>query len=239
MGRRGLIQHAGIAGLALVAVARLVSGCGGPPSYNQPLGTLTYSTPNTLPPPWTATVWTEGAATAVAGWQAYRGVDVELSLPSGFAGGDPVAQREELLSIARAAGPGYEGIVRALDEQPESLRFYAWELEQYEMTVAVTFHDVLAEMSVETYLSVWADSVVQQFPEFEEVSQGPVQIGGQTVGRAVLDLTQDGSVTRQISYLFKQDASVWVLGYAFPAERYVDLVPIVERSVQTFLIVPN
>jgi hypothetical protein len=165
-------------------------------------------------------------------------VDVELSLPSGFTGGDPVAQREELLSIARAAGPGYEGIVQALEEQPENLRFYSWELEQYEMTVAVTFHDALAEMSVETYLGVWVDSVVELFPEFNEVSQGPVQIGNQTVGRAVLDLTQGGSVTRQISYLFKQEASVWVLGYAFPADRYVDLVPIVERSVQTFRVGP-
>ena len=170
----------------------------------------------------------------MTGWHAYRGVDVELWLPSGFVGGDPAARREELLGIARAAGPGYEEIVQTLEEQPENLRFYSWELEEYETIVVITTHEAPAEMSVEAYLGEWVDTVVQQFPEYGEVSKGPVQIGGQTVGRAVLDLTHAGAVTRQISYLFKEGASVWVLGYAFPADRYTDLLPMVELSVQTF-----
>jgi hypothetical protein len=63
-------------------------------------------------------------------------------------------------------------------------------------------------------------------------------VGERIVGRAVLDLTREGAVTRQISYLFKEGATVWVLGYAFPADRYAELLPMVETSVTTFRGVP-
>jgi hypothetical protein len=159
---------------------------------------------------------------------------VELWLPAGFVGGDPAALLGELLEAARAAGPGFEEIVQAIEEQPESLLFCSWELEQYEMIVTVTVQEAPAEMSVEAYLGQWVQSMLQQQPAYDEVSKGPVQIDGEIVGRAVLDLTREGTVTRQISYLVKNGATVWVLGYLFPADRYIDLVPVVERSVQTF-----
>jgi hypothetical protein len=102
------------------------------------------------------------------------------------------------------------------------------------MTVAVTRHEAPAEISAEVYLAEWVGAVLGQFPAFDEISQGPVTIAGQVVGRAVMDLTRQGAVTRQISYLFKEGETVWVLGYGFPAERYTELGPMVELSVQTF-----
>jgi hypothetical protein len=200
-----------------------------------PQGTLVYSTPNALPPAWTPTT---AAPTPIPGWQVYRGVDVELWLPSEFVGGDPVAQIEELLGLARAAGPGYEGIVQALEQRPENLRFYSWELTTYETIVGVTRHDAPADMAVDAYVGEWVNTVLQQVPGFNAVSQGTAQVGERTVGRAVLDLTREGAVTRQISYLFKEGATVWVLGYAFPADRYAELLPMVETSVTTFRGMP-
>src|SRR3972149_84882 len=110
----------------------------------QPLGTLVYTTPNTLPPPWTATA---AAPTPIPGWQAYLGRDVQLWLPSGFVGGDPAARREGLLGIARASGPNYAGIVPTLEDLSEDSRFYAWELEQHETVVLITIDEAPAEES--------------------------------------------------------------------------------------------
>jgi hypothetical protein len=188
-----------------------------------------------LPPAWTATTV---APTAIPGWSLYHGVDVDLWLPSEFVGGDPIAQIDELLGLARAAGPGYEGIVQALEQRPENLRLYCWELATYETVVGVTRHDAPAEVAVEVYVAQWVTAVLQQFPGFNAVSQGTAQVGERSVGRAVLDLTQQGAVTRQISYLFKEGATVWVLGYAFPVDRYPELLPLVETSVLTFRGVP-
>jgi hypothetical protein len=216
-------------GMAIAGATALVSSCGG--SATQPFGTLVYTTPNPLPAAWTPTT---AAPTPILGWDLYRGVDVEIWLPESFVGGDPVARREELLEIARAAGAGYEAIVQSLEEQPENLLFYSWELPQYQMVVGVTRHDAPPEISVEIYLEEWVDAVLGQVPAFGEISKGPVTIGGETVGRAVMDLTQQGAVTRQISYLFKEEGTVWVLGYGFPSERYTELAPVVELSVQTF-----
>jgi hypothetical protein len=200
-----------------------------------PQGTLVYSTPNPLPPAWTATTV---APTAIPGWSLYHGVDVDLWLPSEFVGGDPIVQIDELLGLARAAGAGYEGIVQALEQRPENLRLYCWELATYETVVGVTRHDAPAEVAVEVYVAQWVTAVLQQFPGFNAVSQGTAQVGERSVGRAVLDLTQQGAVTRQISYLFKEGATVWVLGYAFPVDRYPELLPLVETSVLTFRGVP-
>jgi hypothetical protein len=225
----GFFTRARILGTAIAGAAALVSSCGG--SATPPFGTLVYTTPNPLPAAWTPTT---AAPTRIPGWDLYRGAEVEMWLPEGFVGGDPVARREELLGIARTAGTAYEGVVRALEEQPENLLFYSWELPQYQMIVGVTRHDAPAEVSVEIYLEQWADAVLGQFPALDEISKGPVMIAGETVGRAVMDLTQPGAVTRQISYLFKEGGTVWVLGYGFPAERYTELVPMVELSVQTF-----
>jgi hypothetical protein len=200
-----------------------------------PQGTLVYSTPNPLPPAWTATTV---APTAIPGWSLYHGVDVDLWLPSEFVGGDPIAQIDELLGLARAAGAGYEGIVQALEQRPENLRLYCWELATYETVVGVTRHDAPAEVAVEVYVAQWVTAVLQQFPGFNAVSQGTAQVGERSVGRAVLDLTQQGAVTRQISYLFKEGTTVWVLGYAFPVDRYPELLPLVETSVLTFRGVP-
>jgi len=232
---RDLGMRAGPARAVLVLGAAILSACSSINSLPMAQGTLIYSTPNVLPPAWTPTT---AAPTSIPGWQLYHGVDVELWLPVGFVGGDPVAQIEELLGLARAAGPGYEGIVQALEERPDNLRFYSWELETYETVVGVTRHDAPAEMAVETYVGEWVSAVVQEFPGFNAVSQGTAQVGGRTVGRAVLDLTQQGAVTRQISYLFKDGAAVSVLGYAFPADRYSELLPMVEFSVLTFQEMP-
>ncbi len=225
-------------GFALVGVAlagALFSACSTTSSYPMPQGTLVYSTPNSLPPAWTATTV---APTPIPGWSLYHGVDVDLWLPSEFVGGDPIAHIEELLGLARAAGAGYEGIVQALEQRPENLRFYSWELGTYQTIVGVTRHDAPADMAVDVYVGEWVNTVLQQVPGFNAVSQGTAQVGERTAGRAVLDITQEGAVTRQISYLFKEGGSVWVLGYAFPADRYADLLPMVETSVLTFREAP-
>jgi len=221
--------------LGVVAASALVSACSSTSSYPMPQGTLVYSTPNPLPAAWTPTTT---APTPIPGWQVYHGVEVELWLPKEFVGGDPIAQIEELLGLARAAGAGYEGIVQALEQRPENLRLYCWELATYATVVGVTRHDAPAETAVDAYVAEWVNTVLQQFPGFNAVSQGTAQVGERFVGRAVLDLTQQGAVTRQISYLFKEGASVWVLGYAFPADRYAELLPMVETSVLTFRGVP-
>jgi len=198
MRRRGAST---LTGLLLWTVTACSLGGGGAQAF----GTLVYTTPNTLPPPWTATA---ARPTPIAGWQAYLGRDVQLWLPSGFVGGDPVARREELLGIARASGPNYAGIVQTLEDLSEDSRFYAWELEQHETVVLITIDEAPAEESVEAYVGWLVDTFEQQFPEWGVVSQGTVQIAGQTVGRVVLDLTYEGGITRQITYAFRPEASV-------------------------------
>jgi hypothetical protein len=215
----------------LVGAALILSGCGGQGSSGPPLGTLTYTTPNALPPAWTPTTI---APSAIPGWDLYLGVDVEIWLPAAFVGGDPAARREELLEIARTAGAGYEGIVQALEQQPENLLFYSWDLLESQTIVGITRHEAPAEMTVEGYLEGWVNAILGEFPTFTAISHGPVTVGSQTVGRAVMDVPQQGVVTRQISYLFKSEGTVWVVSFAFPAERYTELAPMVELSVQTF-----
>lgn len=205
--------------------------CGG--SAPLPLGP-TVGPAVTLPPEWTPISY---PATPAPGWKLISGAGVSVNLPDSFIGGDPVGLRNELLVIAREGGPGYEGVMVALETATPTLVFYAWDLTVHMSTLGITRREAPEGASAPEALTAWLQAVQDEFPDIAVVESGMARLGGVDVGRVVVDIPSGEGSARQLSYLILDDGWLYVASYASASEAHADLLPMFEESVRTLRIV--
>jgi hypothetical protein len=221
--------------LALAATLCVLTlpACGGSgTSQPVPVGP-TVGPAVTLPPVWTPTSL---PATPRPGWQAMTGAGVTVNLPASFIGGDPIERRGELLAIARAGGPSYEGVLITLETATHTLVFYAWDFTVHISTLGITRREVPADASPDEALTQWIQAIHNEFPEVDVVESGMASLRGVVVGRAVVDIPSGEAATRQLSYLVLEDGVLYIISYAGAPEAFSTLLPLFEESIQTVRI---
>ncbi len=198
------------------------------------VGNVVAVTPINLPPVWTPT-W-NGLPSPVPGWAAIPGNGVELSLPTDYDGGDPVARAQELADLLSTV-PEYADIAEAVRQNPEAYRLLALD-DATGSIVAVTLKDVPADMPMTEYLDGWTQAVLDLTPGSSVVEKGIVQFRDDEAGRVILEFNVQGTSSWQLCYIVRQGTQIWTFNFGATKEDFYQLQPIFEQSIQTMRFLP-
>lgn len=198
------------------------------------VGNVVEVTPLNLPPVWTPT-W-NGLPSPVPGWAAIPGNGVELSLPTDYDGGNPVARAQELADLLSTL-PEYADIAEAVRQNPEAYRLLAMDTVTGSI-VAVTLRDVPPEMPMAEYVDGWTQAVINQTAGASLVEKGIVQFRDDEAGRVILEFNVQGESSWQLCYIVRQGTQIWTFNFGAIKEDFYQLQPIFEQSIQTMRFLP-
>ena len=188
----------------------------------------------TMPPEWTPTP--EFVPAAVPGWEAFAGRGLELMLPPGYEGGDPVALAEELAALL-AEVPQYAAIAEAIRNDPGGYRLLTIDRETGSI-VAVTAGSVPAAISMTEYVDKFSAAVVEQIPGSALIQKGVIPFRDGEAGWMLFEFAVEDAVSWQLSYAVRRGDQVWDINYGALREDYPSLQPIFDQSLQTVHFVP-
>jgi len=187
-----------------------------------------------LPPEWTPTP--APAAQLPAGWHPLLGSGVELWLPESFDGGDPATRRDELITNLSALGAGYENLVALLEAGAPGMVFFAYDSGLAGATVGITRRDLPASVPLSEYLAVFVSEVPNSAPGIVVLDHGTLNVGGEDVGKVMMDITTGGTTATQVSYILHRGDVVYTVSYAVPREFFAEAQPAFEASIGSFRV---
>lgn len=198
------------------------------------VGNVVPVTAITLPPVWTPT-W-NGLPSPIPGWVVVPGNGVELSLPAGYDGGDPVARAQELADLVSTV-PEYADIAEAVRQNPAAYRLLAMDGSTGSI-LAVTVKDVPPDMPMSDYVDLWIQAVLELAPGSSLVDKGVVQFRNDDAGRVILEFNVQGSSSWQLCYIVRRESQIWTFNFGAVKEDFYQLQPIFEQSLQTLRFLP-
>jgi hypothetical protein len=207
-----------------------LSACTQQPS-SKPIPLPADFTPFSLPVEWTPT---PAEPTPIPGWIIFEGEGVELALPPNFLGGNPIANREQLIEMVRTLGPEYETFIETVEQNPTGMILVALDLESAESIVGITKREIPPEMTLDEYLNGLLGALVEQIPGTLVVDRSVVRREKDTFGRVVLEFVTGEAISRQLTFVVLEGGWVWTVSFASPLDRFEQMLPTFDLSILTF-----
>lgn len=206
-----------------------VTACGG---GGAPQATPTATPGILLPPEWTPTAAV--LASPAPDWVMITGSGIELWLPREFAGGDPLANADSLLAVARPLGADYRPVVETIENPPSGMVLLAFSVVEPGVIVGVTRRDVPSGESLDFHLDRLLDVLLVQAPGMTVLNRETAPIGPYQAGRVVFEFTSFGAESKQLSYVIVDQGASWRISYISPRDTFDRQVPIFEQSARSF-----
>lgn len=223
----------------LLGLACLSSGPTGPARRDLSNYTPVAVTANiTLPPEWTATP--DQTATPIPGWHMLEGRGLSIWLPESFLGGDPGQDLDGMLEELRRLGGRFAESADMLQANPSN--FILWVFDSASTAsgavtnMTIVREDVPPDITMQEYL----DAVQGLFPpEMRIVQSGTMSLPRYPeAAKLVFETEVQGLALKEVAYLVKYGATMWVVTFATGAQDYDQLLPIFEQSITTLTVQP-
>jgi hypothetical protein len=223
-------------GWVLISMGSLVAG----PvvSTALPLASPTVTAPAETATPEVTTAPTPPSTVAPPdGWVEFTAQGGGLWLPNSFVGGDMVAHKSEVISKVRQLGSFFKPIADAM-KQPLA-NTVLWMVDKNKQKTPLVTTVIVRSINLpsdETIDKVILDYIANSNP--------PPTINGTKkltiLGREARRLSSQGITSTldfsEIDYLIKDGDTYWIVSYVMSTAIYVDTLPMVEKSIQTFNI---
>ncbi len=175
--------------------------------------------------------------TPIPGWNRFEGGGVELWLPASYEGGDSAENLEMIVAMIKSIGAGHEQIAQALEQDPGAMPFFALDRDNLGTTVNVTIREMPAEMSLEAYMEGYVQALQEQvFFEVRVTQQTIVTLDQYQAGQLLLEIGAVEAPNFQLTYVIKENGTVWTINYATLPEQIGQQLPIFQQSIQTFRV---
>jgi len=188
----------------------------------------------------TATHIPKPTATLMAGWHRVMGKGVSISLPDAFVGGDLSESTKQ--AIAEQTEPTNKApvtMLEALEQVPDQqILLVAVDTKSSQsgslLMLTITGEAVSAVLHPLTHLEAYT----HQLPllPFIVRSKEERSIAGNPAGRMIIEWGNKGA--RQVLYAIRVNTHMYVVGFSVPYDKYEEMLPIFEQSIQTFAIEP-
>jgi hypothetical protein len=178
--------------------------------------------------------------TPIPGWIKFEGNGVELWLPDTYLGGDLSKDLEVIKEKLKNLGPEYEPSLKAIEQiNPSASLLWAIDSEVssfgFLSNVNVFKEQVLSTISVDTYI----DAIEKQLPSrFKLIERSNIQLDRYSAGSMLFDSTAPGRQTKEIFYIIKEGNTIYGIVYATYGDEFEQQQVIIEKSINTFRVLP-
>ena len=188
----------------------------------------------------TVTHIAEPTATLTAGWHRVMGKGISISLPDAFVGGDlSESTKKAVTERTKPTNKSLVTMLKALEQIPnQQILLFAVDTESSQagslLAVTIAYESVSAVLHPFTYF----ESYIQRFPPlpFTVRSKEERSIAGNPAGRMIIEWGEKGA--RQVIYAVRINTNMYVIGFSTPYEKYEEMLPIFEHSIQSFTVEP-
>lgn len=203
-----------------------------------PTFTLTPSPTATTTPTVTPTPTPSPSPTVTPrpGWKKLESATIEVWVPNSFVGGDPIKDKDAIVSVLRAFGPEYVNAYRNIEQHADVFLLYALDSNMGNTglitTLSVTLNRLLPSGLIDQTQSGVTWQLPRQFIVFDQRNVALYYAAERTIAEAV---TYNNRV-RYVIYNIKATNYAWIMVFATPEDEYWTRLPIFEQIAQTLRI---
>ncbi len=222
----------------LLGLACLQSGPTGPARRDLSNYTAIPVTANTLPPEWTPTP--DETATPIPGWEVFRGRGVSIWLPESYGGGDPGQDLDAMLEQLRGLGDHFAESADKLQADPGSFVLWIFDSTPTASGALTNVTAIRDQVPPEVPMQAVIDAVLEAMPaDMRAVESGTMALARYPeVARLVFETELEGLALKEVAYLVKHGADLWVITYATGAPEFDQMLPTFEQSISTLSVDP-
>lgn len=199
--------------------------------------TLTV-TPSPTTPPVIATSVPPG------GWVEFQTRGATIWLPDNFIGGDLLDKKSETIQKINSLGSMYRNAVDGIQISTEETVLWMIDktVKQTDVipTVRVAHFVTTEDTTIDQYVQSYLNSEMNGTPVAMLLTINETKkmtVLGRETRRLTSSSSYAGHSATGITYYIKDGADVWVIDYLLLPDEYLDMLPIVEQSIQTFNLV--
>jgi hypothetical protein len=176
-------------------------------------------------------------------WQRLSSGDAEIWLPASFTGGNPEQDLDLIIDRVEALGPDFADVVDAIELNPSAFKMFAVDTENarsgFLTNVNVIVEQVLSFMTSEQYLDIVSGQLPAQYEVGSTESVELSQFEDAARMFASLDLPGSPSIA-QVMYAIKDDSNnIWFVTFSTGQAELDELLPVFERSIESFSVLPE
>lgn len=138
----------------------------------------------------------------------------------------------------RSLGPEYESYVETVEQNPSGMILVVFDLESAESIVGVTRREIPPEMTLDEYMNGLLSAIVEQVPGSSVIERSAVRMDEELIGQVVFEFVTEDAISLQLSFIVIDGGKVWTVSYASPLDRFVEMLPTFQLSMQTFRYLP-
>jgi hypothetical protein len=172
-----------------------------------------------------------------SGLTQFTGNGVELWLPENFTVADFSIGAPAIAAQMRLFGEGFSGVATMLENNPELVVFFAYDLESVEEGFLTNVLILRERMMIPYLLDDIVNATVTSVESFANViSVSYIEVSNWNVARLVIDNNLAGVRSRTISYILIDDGHL--INVAFAARNYENYREAFDNSIQTLRLIP-
>ncbi len=177
--------------------------------------------------------------TPIPGWKKLEGLSMELWLPASFEGGDVSQDLDTIVANLKALGPQYADLAKTIQQNPSVYALWALDTgasrRGFITNVSVTKERVPSAITVDSYITISTNSLPDGF---NIIDRKTVALDRYEAGQLTIDFQLPSGQARELMYVVKDGATMWVMTYATSSDEFSRRKPVFEQSANTFRVNP-
>jgi hypothetical protein len=207
------------------------------PAQNPSILAITDTPAETTTPEPLATVTPQVTIVPPGNWTMFETRGAQIWLPNSYIGGDMTDQRAKTIQKVTKLGKYYKSIIESMKTAPKDYAMWMldtnWDKSVIVSTVIVN-HQVL---TVDTKLEKYIEDELAKLRELPTLNKNKkMTVLGYETRQLVFQALLGTLEFTCVDYFIKDEADFWRVDYCVAPERYYELYPMIEKSMQTFYL---
>lgn len=178
------------------------------------------------------------------GWIAFETQGATLWLPASFVGGDMLVSKQETITKVTRLGKFYKNAINSMKTANKEIALWMVDktIKQTDIITTVRVQHIISteDLSLDEYIRNYFNGDVEGTPIAMLLTVNETRkmtILGREARRLTYSTTFVGHSVMGLLYYIKDGPDIWAVSYDLGPKEYVDMLPMVEQSIQTFNLV--
>jgi hypothetical protein len=224
-------------GWAMLSLGSLGAAPAATTVVSMPSPTVTATEDVTATPEITATPTPPSTVAPPDGWVEFTTQGGGLWLPNSFVGGDMIAHKNEVISKVRQLGSFFRPIADSMKQPPTNTVLWMVDKNKQKNPLVTTVIVRSITLTDDTTIDkVIADYLANSNPPPTVNETKKLTILGREARRLISQGITNTLDFSEFDYIIKDENDFWIISYVMSTDIYMDSLPMVEKSIQTFNI---
>lgn len=173
-------------------------------------------------------------------WQKFQTKEAEIWLPKSYIGGELSSDDiDRVIAEAETLGPDFRDIGQLMKTKKELFHFKAFDKNLGKSGFKTNMNIASGKVPSSVSSNDVMDMTIQNLPpSFQLIDSKMVSLDHYEAGQLTVKLLINGNEVKTIQYYIKDGDTVWVITYGSGIEEFEKELPVFQKSIRTFKVLP-